>query len=63
MVVAQPKSKRGAIRQYNAVIREAYRKLAGGTKFGVDLTTLKIVWPQGYDKIAELRMMYGTLPA
>jgi hypothetical protein len=57
-----PKTKRGANRQYNAVVREAYRRLSGGTKFGVDLSTLRTVWRDGYDKIVALRLMYASLP-
>lgn len=36
------KTKRGAWRRRDAIIRQCYRDLAGGTQYGIDMPTLRI---------------------
>lgn len=57
------KTKRGAIRRYNAIIRACYRDAKGGTEYGIDMPTLRVTWPDRYAEIVELRAAYKTLPA
>lgn len=56
------RTKRGAIRRYDAIIRQCYRDLAGGTQFGIDMPTLRITFPDRYAEIQALRAMFASLP-
>lgn len=56
------RSKRGAIRRYNAIINACYRDLAGGTSFGIDMPTLRLWFPERHAEIMALRATFGTLP-
>jgi hypothetical protein len=58
-----PKSKRGAVRQYDAIIRACRRDLDGGGCFGMDWPTLRITFPERYARIQELRAMFAGLPS
>jgi hypothetical protein len=57
------KSKRGAIRRYDAIIRQCYRDLAGGTSFGIDMPTLRVTFPERYAEIMALKALFASLPA
>lgn len=57
------RTKRGAIRRYNAIIRACYRELAGGTQYGIDWPTLRLALPDRYAEIESLRAAYAGLPA
>lgn len=56
------KSKRGAARRYHAIIRACYRDLAGGTSFGIDMPTLRAIFPDRYAEIMAIRAVYANLP-
>jgi len=58
----QPKSKRGADRQYGALIRRYYDMFRGGGTFGWDWPTFRLNWPEGYARAKELRAVYASLP-
>ena len=58
-----PKTKRGAVRQYDTIMRACRRDLAGGLSFGMDWPTLRITFPERYARIQELKAMYAGLPA
>lgn len=57
------KTKRGALRRYDAIIRQCYRDLAGGTQYGIDMPTLRITFPDRYAEIVELKANFAALPA
>ena len=56
------KSKRGAVRRYNAIINACYRDLAGGTQFGIDMPTLRVTFPERYAEIIAIKAAYKNLP-
>jgi len=56
------KSKRGALKRYDAIIRQCYRDMAGGLQFGMDWATLRITYPDRYAEIQALRAMFHNLP-
>lgn len=60
--MSQPKSKRGALRQYDAILRGYRRTYAGGGMFGFDWPTLRINAPEAYARILVLREVYPKLP-
>jgi hypothetical protein len=57
-----PKSKRGAVRQYNALINKFYREMEGGGTFGIDWPTARIFFPQECAHIDAMRSAYRALP-
>ena len=57
-----PKSKRGAERQYFTIIRQCYRDMGGGLSFGLDWPTLRATFRERYARIQDLRAMLKTLP-
>ena len=57
------RTKRGAIRRYNAIIRKYRRDFAGGGMFGFDLPTMRSNCPEAYAEIQALRDIYPKLPA
>jgi hypothetical protein len=56
------KSKRGAIRRYDAIIRQCYRDLAGGTQFGIDMPTIRVTFPDRYAEIMAIKAAFSSLP-
>jgi hypothetical protein len=56
------KSKRGAMRRRDAIIRQCYRDAAGGTQYGIDMPTLRVTWPDRYAELMELKKIYPGLP-
>ena len=58
-----PKSKRGANRQYSAILRAYKTVYAGGGAFGWDWPTLRCNWPEGYAKLQALKAVYYGLPS
>lgn len=56
------KSKRGARRRYDAIIRQCHRDLAGGTEYGIDWPTLRAVFPERYEEIMQLKAAWAGLP-
>lgn len=57
-----PKTKRGAVRQANALIRAYIRKFSGGGLYGFDWPTLRLNDPDTYAKLREIDKLYKTLP-
>jgi hypothetical protein len=58
----QIRTKRGAIRRYDAIIRQCYRDLRGGTQYGIDMPTLRVVFPERAAEIASIKAMFASLP-
>lgn len=58
-----PKSKRGAARQYNAIIAACRRDLSGGLQFGMDWPTMRATFPERYAHIQAIRAIYKGLPS
>ena len=56
------KSKRGALRRYNAIIRAIYRDLRGGTSYGVDWPTIRVTFPERYAELQALHAVWSSLP-
>ena len=56
------KSKRGAVKRYDAIIRQCRRDLAGGLQYGMDLPTLRITFPDRYAELMELKAAFANLP-
>ena len=55
------RTKRGAIRKYNAILRKFYREHPGGP-YGWDMPTLNMCFPQTALKIRILKRLYKMLP-
>jgi hypothetical protein len=56
-----PKTRAGAERQYDAVIRAYKRAFDGGGMFGWDWRTFEINWQEGYAKAQRLAQLANTL--
>ncbi len=56
------RTKRGAARRYNAIIRQCRRDFAGGLAFGMDWPTLRATFPERAAEIDRLKAIYGSLP-
>jgi hypothetical protein len=57
-----PKSKRGADRQFRALLSKYRRDFAGGFTFGMDWPTLHANAPDVYNRLMALRLNYKDLP-
>ena len=57
-----PKSKRGALRQYRAIMNAYRRDFAGGGAFGWDWPTFAINSPERYKQVRTLQALYRELP-
>jgi hypothetical protein len=57
-----PRSKRGAYRQYRALLRAYTRAFAGGGAFGWDWPTMRRNSPETYAKLRALVAVYPQLP-
>lgn len=62
VVAKPPKTKRGANRQYNALIRRYHAMFDGGGMFGWDWPTFRLNWPEGYARAKELIALSKALP-
>ena len=58
-----PKTKRGAVRQLNAILRRTAKADRGGMMFGRDWPTFRLNHPQDYAHIQAMKDTYTTLPA
>jgi hypothetical protein len=62
MPYMMPKSKRGARRQYDALMRKYRRDYAGGGSFGFDWPTLRANAPQLYAHLHAMNAAFRYLP-
>lgn len=58
-----PKSKEGALRQYDANINAYRRDFAGGGSFGFDWVTMRLNAPDRFERAQKLAAMFKTLPS
>ena len=58
-----PKSKRGVVKRYNAIIRQCYRDGRGGLAYGLDMPTIHATWPDRHAEIKALIDLYPKLPS
>ena len=61
-MLTMPKSKRGARRQYDAIMRQCRRDLSGGLSYGMDWPTLRATFPDRYAHLQAMNAAYPTLP-
>ena len=59
----EPKSKEGALRQYEATINAYRRDFAGGGSFGFDWVTMRINAPERFERCQHLASLFKTLPS
>lgn len=45
-------------KRYDRIIRQCFRDMEGGLAFGMDWPTLRIVFPDRYAEIVELRKLW-----
>lgn len=57
-----PKTKRGARRQYDAIIRQCLRDATGGLGYGLDMPTLRATWPDRYLRLRWIQHNMAVLP-
>ena len=62
MTYTMPKTKRGARRQYDAIIRRCQQELAGGLAFGLDWPTLMVTFPDRYAHLQAMNAAFAKLP-
>lgn len=58
-----PKSKEGAARQFDSLIRSYRRDFAGGGAFGFDWPTFRLNSPERYERARELSRLFASLPS
>jgi hypothetical protein len=58
-----PRSKRGAHRQYDSIMRQCRRDMAGGLAYGLDWPTLRATFPERYAHLQAMNAAYSNLPA
>lgn len=56
------RSKRGAVRRCNAILRQCRRALRGGLQFGMDWPTLRANFPAAYAELMDLNARFSQLP-
>ena len=56
------RSKRGAVRRYNALLNQCFRDMRGGLQFGTDWVTLRITWPERYAELSAIKDLWSSLP-
>jgi len=61
LTVNNVKSKRGAIRRYNTIINQCYKDAKGGAQYGIDMPTIRVLWPDRYDEIKQLSAIFANL--
>jgi hypothetical protein len=57
-----PRTKRGARRQYDAIIRAYQKAYAGGAMFGMDWPTFRINQPAQHAHVIAMQKAFPTLP-
>lgn len=57
-----PKTKRGADRQYDSILRAYRRTYASGGMFGFDWPTFRLNAPDAFAHIREMQRAYENLP-
>ena len=62
MMYKMPKTKRGAVKQYWAILRAYRRTYDGGGMFGYDWPTFRLNAPEAFAHIAAIRDNFRALP-
>ncbi|NBU79672.1 MAG: hypothetical protein EBS50_11495 [Sphingomonadaceae bacterium] len=60
---ALPKTKEGAQRQIDAILRSYARDYSGGGLFGFDMPTMRVNSPEKFKRYQVLHTLYITLPS
>lgn len=55
------RTKRGALKRYNAILNQCFRDMRGGLTFGMDWATLRITFPERYAEIQAIRDSFASL--
>ena len=56
------KTKQGALRRYDAILRKYRRDFAGGFAFGMDWPTMRANAPNAYAELQDIRAKFDSLP-
>ena len=56
------KSKRGALKRRDAIVRELYRRFEGGAAYGIDMPTIRVCFPDLHAELMDLARALPTLP-
>ena len=56
------RTKRGALRRYAALYRQAEKQLAGGLCYGIDWPTLHICCPEIAAEMSAIKATFAALP-
>jgi hypothetical protein len=62
MELKMPKSKRGVIRKYNAIMRRVFESMRGGLEYGLDWPTFYACFPEEAKIVLAMRDAYPKLP-
>lgn len=62
MDLSHIKSKRGAVKRRDQIVRQCYRDMAGGTQYGIDMPTIRATWPERFEELQALQTLFPTLP-
>lgn len=57
------RTKQGARRCYNALLRQYFSDFSGGGAFGWDWRTMRLNVPETYDTLRWLQSIYACLPS
>lgn len=57
------RTKRGALRRFNALLRACRKDSSGGLMFGMDYPTIAAVFPERYQEMLHIRSIFRDLPA
>lgn len=56
------RTKRGAWRRRNTIVNQCYRDAKGGTEYGIDWPTLRVLWPDRAAELLAIKAMFNSLP-
>jgi hypothetical protein len=59
---AWPKTKQGATRQIDAILRDYHKDFEGGGTFGWDWITFRLNSPERYERVRALQKLWHELP-
>lgn len=60
--VKEPKTRRGVLREYDAIVRQARGEMSGTLDDGFDWPKMKVSYAKLYERVLQLRALYKSLP-